>query len=519
VSVTVLAGGLVVDGTRSPGRHADVSIADGRIVAIDPPGTARGTSREDLDGLVLSPGFVDLHAHSDLTRFAYPTGDTRVLQGITTEVIGNCGLSPAPTSADGFRDSIATIDVVPDVALAWETPAEYLRALDGLPAAWNVAPLIGHGAVRRRVLGDSAERASAEARAGMSQLVADALDAGYWGLSFGLMYAPGELSDPVELEALAATVAARDAILSVHLRAYDGEGLVPAVDEMLALASATGVRLEVSHLRSINDPDGAALDLALQRIRASTADIGADAYPYLAGHTTALQLMPPALRARGTAHILEAIRADAAALAEDLRRSRPFPPHAVTVVRAGDGDTLEVGRTLDELQRSDPSGRDWASILLDLIAAHEGAVDAIVVGTRPEDAARVLAEPYVSVASDGVALGLGHQRNLPHPRSIGTFPRALRELLDAGLALEDAVAKMTSQPADRLGLASRGRIRVGAPADLVAFDAEIVRDRADYAHPLVAPDGIERVWVAGECVASAGAVTGRLPGALLRRTR
>lgn len=519
MSTIVLGGALVVDGSGSPGRRADVSIADGRVVAIDPPGTARGASREDLDGLILSPGFVDLHAHSDLTRFAYPTGDTRVLQGITTEVVGNCGLGPAPTSGDGFRDSIATIDVVPDVALDWETPAEYLDALDALPAAWNVAPLVGHGAVRRRVLGDSPEPASPESRTEMSRLVADALDAGYWGLSFGLMYAPGELSDPAELASLAATVAARGAMLGVHLRAYDGGGLVPAVEEMLALAAATGVRLEISHLRSINDPDGAALDLALRRIHASTADVGADAYPYLAGHTTALQLMPPALRARGTAHILAAIRADASALAEELRRSQPFPPDAVTVVRAGDGDTAEVGRTLDELQRSDPSGRDWASVLLDLIDAHDGAVDAIVVGTRPQDAARVLAEPSVAVASDGVALALGHDRNLPHPRSIGTFPRALRELLDLGLALEHAVAKMTSLPADRVGLTSRGRIRVGAPADLVAFDAESVRDRADYTHPLAVPGGIERVWVAGECVASAGAVTGRLPGALLRRTR
>ncbi|MDX2376766.1 amidohydrolase family protein [Microbacterium sp. LRZ72] len=519
MTATVLTGALVVDGTGAPGHRADVTIADGRIAAVDAPGTATGTTRHDLEGLVLTPGFVDLHAHSDLTRFAYPTGDTRVLQGITTEVIGNCGLSPAPTSGEGFRGAIATIDVVPSVPLSWESPAEYLDALDGLAAAWNVAPLLGHGSVRRRVMGDATHTATPADRAAMSRIVADALDAGYWGLSYGLMYAPGELSDPTELEALAATVAAADALVAVHMRAYDADGLVAAIDEILAVATTARARLQISHLRSILDPEGAALDAALSRICASVADVAADAYPYLAGHTTALQLMPSELRARGTAEILAEVRADRAALAGELRRTVHFPPDAITIVRAGEEHTPELGRTLEQLQAADPLGRDWALILLDLIDAHDAAVDAIIVGTRPDDAARVLAEPYVSVASDGVALALDHALNRPHPRSIGTFPHAMRDLLDAGFPLEAVVHKMTAQPADRLGLTSRGRIRVGAPADLVAVDPTTVRDRADYTHPLVAPVGIDRVWVAGQCVAESGHVTGRLPGVLLRRTR
>lgn len=516
---TVLSGALVVDGTGAAARHADVTIAGGEIVAIDDPHTARGDARVDLDGLVLSPGFIDLHAHSDLTRFAYPTGDTRVLQGITTEVVGNCGLSPAPTSGDGFRDAIATIDVVPSVPLNWETPAEYLDALASLPAAWNIAPLLGHGSVRRAVMGDATGAATADERAQMAQIVTGALAAGYWGMSYGLMYAPGELSDVAELEELSATIAAADALAGVHLRSYDPSGLAAAVDEMISIAEATGVRLQISHLRSIADPDGTALDAALARIRATTADVAADAYPYLAGHTTALQLMPPALRARGTREILAEIAARRDALADELRSSVMFAPAAITIVRAGEGDAPEVGHTLDELQASDPAGRDWALILLDLLAAHGGAVDTIVIGTRPQDAARVLTEPYVSVASDGVALGLGHALNRPHPRSIGTFPRAMREVADAGMPLETIVAKMTAQPADRLGLRSRGRITVGSAADLVAFDPATVRDLAGYDDPLVAPAGIERVWVAGECVARAGVVTGNLPGVLLRRTR
>ena len=519
MSTTVLTGATVIDGTGAPARPADITVTDGRIAAVDEPGTADGQNVERLDGLVLTPGFVDLHAHSDLTRFAYPTGDTRVLQGITTEVVGNCGLSPAPTSGDGFRDAIATIDVVPDVPITWESAAEYLRALDGFEAAWNVAPLLGHGSVRRRIMGDAPGAATDAQRTAMSRIVAEALDAGYWGLSYGLMYAPGEMSDAAELRALALTVAERDALLGVHMRAYDADGLVDAVDDMLTLAADSGVRLQISHLRSIIDPDGAAIDAALARIRASEADVAADAYPYLAGHTTLLQLLPPALRSRGTTEILTEVRGAPDALAEQLRHTVQFPPDAVTIVRAGEGTAPELGRTLAQLQAADPRGRDWAQIVVDVIDRHDAAVDAIVVGTRPVDAARVLAEPYVSVASDGVALALDHSVNLPHPRSIGTFPHAIRDLLDAGMPLEKVVHKMTAQPADRLGLTSRGRIRVGAPADLVALDPSTVGDRADYTHPLVAPSGIERVWVGGQCVAENGRVTGRLPGVLLRRTR
>ena len=518
MSTFTIRGATVVDGTGARPLRSDVVVVDG-IIAEAGRVPAAGPVF-DAEGLILAPGFIDLHAHSDLTRFAYPDGDTRVLQGITTEVIGNCGLSPAPVAPgdSGFRDSIATIDVAPWVEFSWSSPAEYLDALDAFAASSNVAPLLGHGGVRRLVLGDRPDTATAAERDRMADVVHEALAAGYWGLSLGLMYAPGELSDTAELEALAAVVAAHGALLTAHMRAYDEVGLVPAVREVLELAERSGAALEISHLRSIADPSGVALTGALALLAASTVDVSADAYPYLAGHTTTVLLLPPDLRARGVEAVLRAIERDRDGVAADLRATSMFGPEAITIARAGGANAPEVGRMLADLAQSDARGRDWALLLVDLLSEHAGAVDAIVVGTRPEDAARVLREPIVSVASDGVALGLDHRANLPHPRSIGTFPRALRELLDAGLPIEQVVHKMTGKPARRLGLAGRGTIAPGAVADLTLFDPDRVRDNATYADPLVPPSGIVAVWVAGEHVVDDGAVTGRRPGRLLRRS-
>lgn len=522
MSTRVIAGGLVVDGSGAPARRADVILVGSTVAEIVEPGTApsgRDVETTDADGLVVTPGFVDIHAHSDLTRFAYPTGATRALQGITTEVVGNCGFSAAPAVGDGFRESVATIDVAPDVAIDWSSPAEYLDAVERVAAAGNVAPLIGHGAVRRAVVGDSVDAPDADDLAAMARIVSDALDAGYWGLSLGLMYAPGELAGREELVALARVVARRGALLGAHMRAYDAVGLGAAVAEVLDVAERSGARLQISHLRSIADPDGAAIDAAIAAIRGSGADVTADAYPYLAGHTTALQLLPAELRARGPEAVLDAIAADPDAVAAGLRAALLAAPDAITIARLGDAGGPEVGRTLAELAEADADGRDGARVLVDLLARHEALVDVIVVGTRPEDAARVLEEPFVSVASDGVALDLAHAANRPHPRSIGTFPRAFRELVDAGLPIEQVVRKMTAQPAGRVGLTGRGRLAPGAVADLVVLEADAVRDNATYADPLVPPSGIRSVWVAGERVAEGGELTGRTPGRLLRRTR
>jgi N-acyl-D-amino-acid deacylase len=516
----VLRGGTVVDGTGAPAGLLDVVVSGGRISALFPVGAGYDADVPVVDcaGWVVAPGFIDIHAHSDLTRLAYPDAATRVLQGVTTEVIGNCGLTPVPVpagEASALRGIIGPIDVVPDVELGWTSTDGFLSALAAVPGATNLVPLIGHGSIRYAALGASPAAAGPRELDLMAGLLRDALDAGCWGMSLGLMYAPGELSDRGELSRLAAELGSRGALLTAHLRAYDAERLPAAVDEVVSLAGEAGVGLEISHLRSLRDPSGSGLARAIELLEAAV-DVEADAYPYLAGHTTLLQLLPEQLRGQGVASIVAAATLDPGSVADAVRAAETVEPSAVMVAKGGAGAAPEVGRTLDSIAAE--SGVDWAQVMEDLIRRYDGNVDVIVVGTRPADALRALAHPLVSVASDGVALSLEHSANLPHPRSIGTFPRAFDELRAAGLPLEEVVRKMTSKPAARMGLAGRGVIAPGNVADLVVFAPDEMKDNASYTSPLVPPSGVRDVFVSGHPVLRAGSPTGLRPGTVLRRS-
>jgi N-acyl-D-amino-acid deacylase len=514
----VLSGGQVVDGTGAAPVPGDVLVSGGRIVDIVTPGTIVDARMLDVTGLMVSPGFVDIHTHSDLGRISYPDAATRALQGITTEVIGNCGLtpvplSPVPGSLAEFRTIIGPIDTIDDLEFTWSSTGEYLDVLDATPGATNLVPLLGHGSLRYAAMRLATNAASTEQRALMEHTLHTALDQGFWGMSLGFMYAPGEVSDAGELHGLISVLHDHDrALLTSHLRAYNNEGLAAAVSEALELAAVGGVPLEISHLRSIND-DGSAIARAFELLEATDVDVEADAYPYLAGHTTLLQLLPAELRGRGVGEILALARTGPGSLADALRSARAFDASAITIVRAAPG-APEVGHSLDEFESIT---EDWAAIAERLLVAASGNVDVIVVGTRLEDGARVLRDPLVSIASDGSALSLEHSASVPHPRSIGTFPRAFRELLDAGLPLGEVVRKATSKPAARMGLGDRGMIAPGKIADLVVFDPATIADRATYASPLVPPTGVRDVIVAGTPVVSGGTPTGERPGRLLRR--
>lgn len=514
----VLRGGTVVDGTGVGPRAADVLVAGGRILDVVAPGASVDAEIVDVTGLTVTPGFVDIHTHSDLGRISYPDAASRVLQGVTTEVIGNCGLSPAPfgpiTDLREFRTIIGPIDTVTDLEFGWNSTAEYLDVLDATPGATNLMPLLGHGSLRYSAMGLRTGAASAEERVTMQATLHAALDEGFWGMSLGLMYAPGEVSDEAELHALLAVLREHDrALLTSHLRAYNHEGLAAAVTEALDLAVAGDVPLEISHLRSIND-DGFAIERAFELLAATSVDVQADAYPYLAGHTTLLQLLPAGLRGTGVGVILELARSQPGSLAAALRSVQAFDPAAITIARAA-SSSPEVGHSLDELVSS---GEDWAGVCERLLVGSDGNVDVIVVGTRTEDGARALRDPLVSIASDGSALSLEHRASVPHPRSIGTFPRAFRELLDAGLSLGEVVRKATSKPAARMGLRDRGVLAPGMVADIVVLDPVRIADLATYASPLVPPAGVRDVFVAGVPVLRDAMPTGARPGQLLRRT-
>ncbi len=499
----LLQGGTLVDVVDGSLRAADVVIVDRRVDAIVPRGTSVPARRTlDCSGMLVAPGFVDIHTHSDLSRLAYRGQESRVTQGVTTEVVGNCGMSPAPLvgDVDRTREVIGPVDVVGSVPWAWTDVEGWIAALETTPAATHVGALVGHGTLRAAVAAEGGEVDRRE----LVRAARDAMVAGCLGVSLGLMYAPGQSADADELHAIAEAVHDEGALLAVHLRSYAHDGLLAAVDEAVAIAEATGVRLQLSHLRMIGD-DAARYDLVLDRVERARqrVDVAADAYPYLSGHTTLVQLLPPEVRAAGE-------RACAAlplaALIEGLEASG-FEPDGITVMKAR-ATPDAVGR------RPDPA--DPWTWLAGLLVDNDGAVDVAVVGSTAQNLETALRTPWISIASDGAALAPAHTETAAHPRSWGTFPRAYRLMRELGLSPAEAVRRCTDEPAQRIG--RRAVVAEGAPADLVVFDDSAMGDAATDADPMAQATGIAHVLVNGTTVLQDATMTGARPGAFQRRT-
>jgi N-acyl-D-aspartate/D-glutamate deacylase len=521
----LLTGGLVVDGTgASPPSPGDVLLRDGRIEAIlDRPGSrtpgepgpgAGALRRLDCTGTLVSPGFIDIHAHSDLTWLSTPDCLSRVTQGITTEVGGNCGMSPAPRDRDdpGFRPAISVIDQDPDAPLGFAGFGEYLDVLAAHQAAVNLVPLVGHGSARQTALFRAPGDDPGEA---VAALVREALAGGAWGTSLGLMYAPGEAAGPDELTAVARQTAAAGALLTAHMRSYAAETVAASVRELCLLAARTGVRLELSHLRAIRADSMAVIEDCLGLLDAAGPRVTADAYPYTAGQTTLLQLLPSADRQHGVTRFLARLPAGRARYAAGIAANGAGPQDIVVVRVRAPRDAPAVGRTLADYARE--LGQPWAELAVDLLRRSEGYVDVVVFGSKLDEQRRILAHDKVMIGSDGFSLSADYPAAV-HPRAFGAFPKALRLLVDAGLPWERAIAKATSEPAATLGLTGRGELRPGARADITVIDPAGLADQATYEAPLRPAAGVRHVLVGGIPVLEDGRPTGRRPGHVLLRT-
>jgi N-acyl-D-aspartate/D-glutamate deacylase len=513
ISRTVLHRGLVADGLGGDPFPGDVIVAEGRIAAVVPAGErpAGGYDAEivDCEGRIVAPGFVDVHSHSDLSLLAHPDNESRTTQGVTTVVGGNGGMSPAPTGADadGLARVISTIDVTPDLPWSWNDVAGWLDALDDCPTATNVAAQVGHGSVRFAVAGTSSVALDDDRTSALTREVEDAFAAGVVGVSVGLMYAPGQSADAEELAALARVVAAHEGLLSAHLRDYRSGLLTRSIDELADALGDDGPRLQVSHLRGIGGEDGFPEALHhLEQLR-ERADIAADAYPYVHGHTTLVQLLPPDLRVLGPDAVVAACLADPTAVAGNLRHAG-YAPHQVIVMKAA-GTPDAVGRDLTEVD-ADPWQR-----LVELLVANDGMVDVAVESGRWEDVDLALDTPWVSIASDGTALSPTHRASVPHPRSWGAFSAGYRRLRSRGTSIGETVRRLSTAPAARAGVPSG--VVPGHPADLVVLDDRTFDSPATFGNPAQPSVGLDHVYVNGAAVIAAGRPTGARPGTLLRR--
>ncbi len=523
----LIAGGRVLDGTGGAAFEAEVAVAEGRIAAVAPGLAGTATRVIRAEGLVVCPGFIDLHSHSDYALLADAQGASKVLQGVTTEVIGNCGFSAAP-SAPTVLDMLYGADTHRG---EWPSVSTYVSRLrrDGL--GLNLALLVGHSTLRSRVMGLARRAPTAAELDRMRGLLGEALADGAFGLSSGLIYAPGSFAEAEELVALASVVGRQGGFYATHLR-DEGDRLVEAVDEALELGERAGVPVQLSHHKAKGEANWGKVEVTLARVEAARArglDVTLDQYPYTATGTV-LRALLPGWAHEGGEEETRARLADPEArrrLVAELTSGRvhgmsqPDGPEVwerilISLCR---GDHSLEGRSIWSLAQA--AGRPPAEVVLDVLL--RGGLDTgmVVFCMSEDDLERVLRYPLTMVASDGEALPVRDPRGLgkPHPRAFGTFPRVLGRYVRERrvVALEDAVRKMTSLPARRLGLRDRGVIAEGAWADLVVFDPAGIADTATYEEPCRAPVGIAHVLVNGTPVVAEGRLLDSRPGRVLRR--
>jgi N-acyl-D-aspartate/D-glutamate deacylase len=523
----LLRGGLVIDGTGAPGRIADVLVRNGRVQAVGTGLDAVDVRILDVTGRIVAPGFVDIHTHSDLTLLSNPLALSKVRQGVTTEVVGNCGLgvTPLPAGADrpAIRQAVSYLDLDPSVDWTWHDLAGYLDALGDAGPGVNVAALVGHLALHAAVCGFEDRPASHADLDRMCGLLREALDAGAVGLSTGLVYAPLPYVVEEELVALAAVAARAGKIFSWHVRSYD-DGLLDSVGQAIAVARRTGCRTQISHLCAVGRRNWGAVRGALDLVDAANAEglsVGVDIYPYLHGNAPLSQLLPAWAQAGGADVWTGRLRdANVRTAIREEWRDRPTTWDEVTIswtVRATPDP--DVGRTVAELAGERGTTGDDAA--LDVLAELGTGVLVTVGGRSESDLATVLAHPATVVASDGLSLDPDGAtgRGMPHPRSYGCFPRYLNRYAKTAGGLPEAIRRCTSAPAARVGLTDRGVLRPGAPADVVVFDPDRLRDRATFSAPHQFADGIDLVLVNGTPTVDEGRHTGARAGHILRGTR
>lgn len=519
----LVRGARIVDGTGAPWYAGDVRIADGRIAAVGAGLEAAGARVVEAEGRYLAPGFIDAHCHDDLICLREPGRVEKVLQGVTSVVVGNCSFSlyPAPPgSAELLRGHFSGLlgETHPDEVFA--DLQGYRDALHRRGVAVNVVSLVGHAALRLAVMGYERRPASAVERARMQDLLARNLAAGAVGLSLGLVYPPSAYADAEELRALARTVADHGRLLAAHVRNYEG-ALPQAAEEFLGLLRASGAAGLLSHLQSAGRPNWGRIPAVLAQLEAARAegvDVSFDMYPYPAGSSYILQLLPPDAQEGGIQALLARLD-DPAALA--VLRDWVEGGAGSKVALIGWGNIRISGTDNPALKHLE--GRDMARAageagvapfdLLVRLVREDGGRTAIVMFQLDEaDLESAFTHRLHMVGSDG----LPRPGTRPHPRAFGAFPRVLGPLTRERrwFPLEDAVRRMTAMPAQRFGLGDRGLVRPGMAADLVLFTDQVA-DRADFDSPTLLPTGITDVWVAGRMVVADGVPTDARPGRLI----
>ena len=522
---TVIRGGTVYDGSGTPGVRADVAIAGDRIAAIGDLGDASGARVVDAEGHAVAPGFIDTHTHSDMATFLgeeyidLKAADVR--QGVTTEVCGNCGFTPFPT-LHGGRDALAqSTALFASGEGPWESLAEYREAVRARGLLANLAPLVGHGSLRAGVMGRDARAPTGDELRSMERSAEAAFEQGAFGISSGLLYAPGVYATTEELIALCRAVARYGRPYTTHMR-NESDHVDEAIREALRIGEAGGVSVHISHHKAAGRRNWGRTARTLETLAAARAegrDVTLDVYPYTAGSTIVAAVLPPWALDGGDPAMRERLRdpATRSRLVRELETGLPgWESHSTlagwdaVIIASSPSHPEFEGRSVTELARD--AGRSREDLVFDLLV-DDGSQAIMVIHTMDEaDVRQVLAFDASMVGSDGLPVP-----GRPHPRWAGSFARVLGHYRrDGGLLdLAEWTRKLSGMPARRFGLRDRGAIAAGKIADVVVFDPDTIADRATYDDPLLPPAGVHEVIVNGRPVVTEGRLSGERPGRVL----
>jgi len=499
----LILNGTIVDGSGGPAYEGDIAIAGDEIVKIGELDGMPAIRTIDASGLAVSPGFIDLHSHADRNIRDNPGVENYLRQGVTTILAGNCGKSP--------------VDL--------ET---YFKSVNETGIAINLAMLIGHNNVRAEVMGNENRAPTEQEQDRMAQLVREAMQAGAFGMSTGLIYLPGTYSETGEVIALARVVASQGGIYATHIRS-EFERLIEAIEEAILVGREAGLPVEISHLKVADNSMWGDSGIVLDMVAAATAegmDIGIDQYPYTAGSTGLANVFPAWARAGSREdfqkrlddpEIRARIKADSIRI---LNGARAAGDLSNIVIASFDNHPEYSGKTLAEVTRMnglEPTVENGAEVAMNLL--YDNNASAIYFMMSEADVRNIMQSPFTSIASDSSAIPFG--KNVPHLRNYGTYPRVLARYVrdERVLSLEEAIHKMTALPASRINLGTRGTLAEGQIADINIFDPETVQDNDDWAHPHQYATGFEYVIVGGTAVIDQGMKTGKFPGKVLKKSR
>jgi N-acyl-D-amino-acid deacylase len=521
----LILNGKIVDGTGNPWYWGDLAIVDDKIVKIGRLRNEQAQKVIDVKGDFVSPGFIDSHSHSDLFIFIDPKAEQKIMQGVTTENLGLDGFSIAPINEENigkWRKYLSGLDGDPNIRWKWRSFSDYLNTIDTLKPSVNLSSYIGMGTLRLKVIGMGDREATQSEISQMKLITAQAMEEGARGISAGLIYPPSIYQTMDEVVEIAKVARHYNGIYDVHMR-NEGNELIQAMEEVIEIGRRSEIPVLITHFKVMGEKNWGLSEKALQLlddVRREGLDVTIAQYPYTAASTMLHAIIPPWYHSRGPEKLIQAIKQDKKTIKKDLHErmdwdniSANFGWENIVVSSVEKERNKEYeGKTIAEIA-SMKNVDDPVDAALDLLADEELAVGMVIFCMSEEDVIRIMKHPTVNFITDGL-LGGGK----PHPRVYGTYPRILgRYVREQGiLSIEDAIRKMTSLPAEKLRLKSRGMLIEGYAADITIFNQNTIIDNATFDNPKQFSSGIDWVIVNGQIVVEHGKHIGATPGKTIR---